>query len=285
MIIGCENRESRAHFAASTGWGAPFAPRLLCFPSELIFRLGECYRVHAEYGKSGFNTPVNLGENVPTEIKAITQKYLMTVNCYLVKTPTGFILIDTGLPKRRSDLVRELETAGCKPGDLKLIVVTHGHFDHNGNSVYLRERYDAIIAMHGGDSAMVESGDMFVGMKGLTVAVIRILLPLVGLSRYDSFRPDIVLEDGDDLSEYGYDARVVHFPGHSKGSIGVLTAGGDLFCGDLLTNTDRPAKNTLIDDSAELDASVEKLRTLEIKTVYPGHGKPFQMEQFIEGNP
>jgi len=125
---------------------------------------------------------------------------------------------------------------------------------------------------------------MFRGMKGLTVAIVRIMLPLVGLSRYDSFTPDIFLEDGHDLSEYGFDARVVHIPGHSKGSIGILTTGGDLFCGDLLVNMNKPAKNTLIDDSAELDASVERLKTLEIKTVYPGHGKPFQMEQFMENN-
>ena len=219
---------------------------------------------------------------MPTEIKIITQKYLMAVNCYLVKIPAGYILIDTGFPKRRNDLVRELETAGCKPGDLKLIIISHGHLDHNGNSAYLRERYDAKIAMHGGDSAMAERGDMFRGVKGLTVAIVRIILPLVGLSRYESFRPDIFLEDGQDLSEYGFDARVVHVPGHSKGSIGILTTGGDLFCGDLLVNMDKPAKNTLIDDSAELDASVEKLRTLEIETIYPGHGKPFRMEQFME---
>ncbi len=217
-----------------------------------------------------------------TEIKTITQKYIMAVNCYLVKTPTGYILIDTGLPKRRSDLVRELETAGCKLGDLNLIIITHGHLDHNGNTAYLRERYDAKIAMHGGDLAMAESGDMFRGVKGLTVAVIRLLLPLVGMSRYDSFSPDIILEEGQDLSEYGFDARVVHVPGHSKGSIGVLTAGGDLFCGDILGNTGKPARTTLIDDPDELDASVERLRTLEIKTVYSGHGKPFLMEQFME---
>jgi len=219
---------------------------------------------------------------MPTEIKAITQKYLIDVNCYLVKTPAGYILIDTGLPKRRSDLERELETAGCKPGDLRLIIVTHGHLDHNGNTAYLSEKYDAKIAMHSGDSAMAESGDMFRGVKGFTVAIFRIVLPLIGLSRYDSFRPDIALEDGQDLSEYGFDARVVHIPGHSKGSIGILTTGGDLFCGDILDNMGRLAKAKLVDDSDELDASVEKLRALEIETVYPGHGKPFQMDQFME---
>jgi hydroxyacylglutathione hydrolase len=240
--------------------------------------------VRAKYDKGGFIITENTGGNMLTEIKAITQKYLIAVNCYLVKTPTGYILIDTGLPKRRNDLERELDTAGCNPGDLNLIIITHGHLDHNGNTAYLRERYDTKIAMHGGDSAMTESGDMFRGMKGLTVAIVRIMLPLVGLSRYDSFTPDIFLEDGHDLSEYGFDARVVHIPGHSKGSIGILTTGGDLFCGDLLVNMNKPAKNTLIDDSAELDASVERLKTLEIKTVYPGHGKPFQMEQFMENN-
>ncbi len=216
------------------------------------------------------------------EIKVIPQKYLMTVNCYLVKTPSGFILIDTGLPKRRSDLVKELETAGCGPGDLRLVIITHGHLDHNGNTAFLREKYGAKVAMHGGDSVMAESGDMFTGVKGLTVAIIRMLLPLMGMSRYDSFKPDIVLEDGQDLSEHGFDARVVHVPGHSKGSIGVLLTGGDLFCGDILGNTGKPEKTTIVDDSSELDASVERLRMLEIETVYPGHGKPFRMEQFLE---
>ena len=215
------------------------------------------------------------------EIKVIPQKYMMTVNCYLVKTPSGFILIDTGLPKRRSDLERELETAGCKPGDLKLIIITHGHLDHNGNTAYLHEKYGAKVAVHGGDSVMTESGDMFRGVKGLAVTIIRMILPLMGMSRYDSFKPDIILEDGHDLSEHGLDARVIHVPGHSKGSIGVLLTGGDLFCGDILGNTGKPEKTTIVDDSAELDASVDRLKTLEIETVYPGHGKPFRMEQFM----
>ena len=219
-----------------------------------------------------------------TEIVTTPKKYVIAVNCYLVKTPFGYVLIDTGLAKKRKDLVRELEIGGCKPGDLTLIIITHGHFDHNGNTAYLRERYDAKIAMHSGDSVMTESGDMFKEMKGLAVTILRFIFPLLNLSRYDSFKPDIILEDGQDLSEYGFDARIVHIPGHSKGSIGILTKWGDFFCGDLLVNRDKPAKNTLIDDAVELDLSIDKLETLEIKTVYPGHGKPFQMEQFDENN-
>ena len=48
------------------------------------------------------------------------------VNCYLVKTSAGFLLIDTGFSGKRADLEKELASAGCKPGDLKLVILTHG---------------------------------------------------------------------------------------------------------------------------------------------------------------
>jgi glyoxylase-like metal-dependent hydrolase (beta-lactamase superfamily II) len=219
------------------------------------------------------------------EIIPITSHYIFGANAYLLKTETGCFLIDTGIAKKRAQLEKELREAGCQPGDLKLIIITHGHLDHLGNTAYLREKYGAKVAMHEGDYGMVESGDMFVDTRGgVLVGLVGLLMKILGLSDYEKFTPDMYLEDNQDLSAFGLYATIIHIPGHSKGSIGVLTADGDLFCGDLLVNTGKPAKNTLIDDSAEYDASVERLRTLEIKTVYPGHGKPFQMQQFTENN-
>ena len=214
------------------------------------------------------------------EIVPIASRYLFAVNSYLLKTGGGYFLIDTGIAKRRAQLEEALRGARCQPGDLKLIIITHGHLDHVGNAAYLKDRYGARVAMHEGDYGMVESGDMFVDAKGgVMVGLIGFLMRALGLSDYERFTPDLYLEEGLDLSPYGLDATVVHFPGHSRGSIGILTADGSLFCGDLLVNTDKPAKNTLIDNQVDYDASVEKLRTLGIRTVYPGHGKPFQMEQ------
>lgn len=219
------------------------------------------------------------------EIIPIASHYIFGMNTYLLKTGAGCFLIDAGIAKKRAQLEKELQEAGCRPGDLRLIIITHGHLDHVGNTAYLRDRYGAKVAMHRGDYGMVESGDMFVEARGgVMIGLVGFLMKILGLSDYEKFTPDTYLEDGQDLSALGLDATILYVPGHSRGSIGVLTADGDLFCGDLLVNTDKPAKNTLIDDSAELDASVERLRTLEIKTVYPGHGKPFQMEQFMENN-
>ena len=209
---------------------------------------------------------------------------LGSVNCYLIETDTGYILIDTGGSNKRNDLEKELESAGCKPGYLKLIVLTHGDFDHTGNVAYLRKKFGTKIAMHYDDSGMVERGDMFLNRKKPNI-LIRTMVPILfGFGKSERLKPDLYIEDGYDLSEYGFDAKVLCIPGHSKGSIGILTAGGDLFCGDLLEMTDKPGLNSIMDDLAAANASVEKLKSLKINTVYPGHGKPFPMELFIKNN-
>lgn len=203
------------------------------------------------------------------------------VNCYLIETATGYILIDTGGSNNRQALVSALESAGCQPGTLKLIVLTHGDFDHTGNAAYLRQVFRAKIAMHAEDAGMLERGDMFEGRKKPN-AIIRMLIPLfTGFGRSERAAPDLWFRDGDDLSSYGFDARVVSIPGHSKGSIGILTANGELFCGDLLENMDKPALGSIMDDVATASASLGKLKGSEVSTVYPGHGKAFSMDELI----
>ncbi len=200
-----------------------------------------------------------------------------SVNCYLFETEAGFILIDTGGSNNRKELVRELESAGCKPGLLKLIVLTHGDFDHTGNAAYLRNAFGGKIAMHRDDVGMLQDGDMFANRKNPNL-LIKMLMPV--FFRFGSevrCTPDVLIEEGDDLSEYGLDARIISIPGHSQGSIGILTADGDLFCGDLLINTDGPVLNSLMDDLAAANASLQNLENMKIVTVYPGHGKPFPM--------
>jgi glyoxylase-like metal-dependent hydrolase (beta-lactamase superfamily II) len=225
-----------------------------------------------------------IAKEPPSEIKAITLHYLIDVNSYLVKTAEGYILIDTGISTKRTDFEKELESAGVKPGNLKLILLTHGDFDHTGNAAYLRKKFGTEIAMHDGDSGMVERGDMFWNRKKSNIILGMMAPILLGFGKSERFKPDLYIEDGYNLSIYGFDAKVLHIPGHSKGSIGILTAGGDLFCGDLLMNEDKPGLNSNMDDSTTANASVEKLKKLSINTVYPGHGKSFPWELFLKNH-
>ena len=217
------------------------------------------------------------------EIKTIS---FSGVNCYLLTTKTGFVLIDTGYSKNRVDVKRELESSGCTPETLKLILLTHGDFDHSGNAAYLRKKYSVKIAMHIDDEGMVEKGDLFYNRNAnfLMRMIGKIMLFFLrgGLKKDERFTPDLHIDGGYGLSEFGLDATVLYVPGHSKGSIGILTSTGDLFCGDLLENTKKPAKNSLIADKKAFNESVEKLKELKISIVYPGHGEPFTMEQFIK---
>ena len=149
-----------------------------------------------------------------------------------------------------------------------------------GNAAYLREKFGVKMAMHYDDSGMVERGNMFWNREKSNI-LIRMIAPILfKFGKSERFKPDSYIADGDDLSEHGFDARVLHIPGHSRGSIGILTADSNLFCGDLLENTDKPGLNSIIDALTAANASVEKLKSLEIKIVHPGHGKPFPMDMF-----
>jgi hydroxyacylglutathione hydrolase len=226
---------------------------------------------------------VALRDNVTTEITAISLGGLLGygANCYLIRTDIGYVLIDTGYSSKRSIVERELDSAGCRPGSLKLIVLTHGHGDHAGNAAYLRRKYAAPIAMQRGDSSMVEGEDA--DLSAPNRIILRMLGLVLGLGKVESFKPDICFAEGDRLSDYGFDAQVLHLPGHSNGSIGILTTGGELFCGDLFVNVKKPVRHSIVVDAAELDASIARLMQLGVNRVYPGHGKPFIMADLIQG--
>jgi len=209
------------------------------------------------------------------KIQHIPLKFLFDANCYLIHAETGYILIDTGIKNRRKQLESAIVDAGCQPGDLKLIILTHGHIDHVGNAAYLRDKYGAKIAMHRGDVNMVTGAGMFADApQSLMIKLVGFFMNLTGLGDFETFTPDILLEDNQSLLEYGLDATVIHTPGHSKGSISILTASGNLFSGDIF-NGSVESVTTLVDDQKALTSSVEHLKTLNAESFYPGHGEPF----------
>jgi glyoxylase-like metal-dependent hydrolase (beta-lactamase superfamily II) len=212
------------------------------------------------------------------DIKIIEMTF---VNAFLAKVKGGFILIDTGLSMFWEKLESELIAAGCFPDKIKLVIITHGDFDHTGNCLKLQEKYKLKIAMHKDDSAMAENG-VFQKRKVRKLSA-RIFMFIRKLKKrkfdLDKFKPDLYLTDGQDLSEYGWDAKIIHIPGHTKGSIGILTNDGILFAGDMFTNRKKPDTATYIENQADLETSYARLKAMNIKTVYPGHGRPFEMEE------
>ncbi len=222
------------------------------------------------------------------------------VNCYLANGADGYILFDTGghivvdkeFTDRRDLLLKKINEAGCNEHNLRLIVLTHGDCDHAHNADFLRDYFHTKIAMHDGDREMVEHPTLTLWMNSFKYRslafkfifrLMRKTIQRVTQNTIDDFKPfspDISLTDGFSLSPFGLDATIMHMPGHTSGSIAILTNNGDLIVGDTLTNMKKPSPSPNADDFDMLYKSIDRLRHQQIKIIYPGHGEPFEYSEY-----
>lgn len=209
-------------------------------------------------------TPIRLGD--------------MSSACYLLRSSSGFVLVDTGKATRRQKLLSRLRDEGCTPENLHLIFLTHGDFDHSGNARHLRSHFDAPVAIHEADAPILRHADMFQSRRnappGHRDAV-------NGRFDFTPFSPDLTLRNGARLTPWGLDATVIHLPGHSGGSAGLLTAERDLFSGDVFVNGGTPQPTRIVDDQSAFAASLAFIADLDVRMVYPGHGRPFAYEELL----
>jgi len=219
------------------------------------------------------------------EIKHLS---LGIVNAYLVKTQQGVFLIDTGFAMSRSKLENALKQEGVNPFEIKLVIVTHGDLDHIGNCAYLQKKYGLKIAVHQADAYLCKTGKSILHRKRKSSPLSKIIRyfkfallykPLMKKFPLEPFEPDLIFSDGQNLQNIGFDAKIIHIPGHSMGSIGIHTADGDFFSGDTINNRKKPTVADIVENETALAASLARIKTLNIRNIYPGHGKPFPMTE------
>lgn len=196
----------------------------------------------------------------------------LQTNCYLVGCPQTKegIIIDPGGDAEH--ILAEVRRLGLK---IEYIVNTHGHFDHILANRKVVKATGAKLAIHPKDAPMLmaklSSLAKFFGLEGI--------IP--------STPPDLLLEEGDELTVGKLKFRVLHTPGHSPGSICLYNEEeGVIFDGDVLFQmgigrTDLPWGNyrTL------METIRNKLLTLPDETiVYSGHGPPTTIGMEKENN-
>lgn len=199
-------------------------------------------------------------------------------NAFIVRD-VGTVLVDTGRPRDAPAILRALHKENIKPGDLSLIVHTHGHWDHAGGTREIQAAMRAPAAIHRADAAKLRSGDGG-PLKPATLGG-RLLLPFA-THRFPSVEPQVIFAGTTDLNAYGIDAQVVPTPGHTAGSMALVTSAGEVLVGDLVMGgflggrvfPRRPNYHYFAEDLAQLRASLRELLSLPVTTVYPGHGGP-----------
>ncbi len=212
-------------------------------------------------------------------IEALGGKFVTTrlrfgyANCYLLSGRDGSILIDTCNYYNGQGILKRV-----KDKNVRLILLTHGHFDHVGSAAYLAKRLNVPIAMSEKDMPILGKGEdsILLGTTALGKVFSFFSKPVLKRSKYSMFKPDVLLKEGQNLSEYGVDAKILELPGHTKGSVGVLADDGDIIVGDAMFNMLRPTVARIFEDEDTMRKSVDKIKNSGAKTIYFGHGKPIK---------
>lgn len=163
------------------------------------------------------------------------------------------IAIDTATPC----LAWIADELAARDWTLKLIVSTHGHWDHIGDNAVVAEHTGADIAVHPLDRDRLEHPR-----------------PVAAPFEIPPSVPAVDLAEGGEVRFGEIRLRVLHTPGHTEGSVCLLDAdSGVLFSGDTLFRGGWGRVDLPGGDPDEMVASLSRLLTLEdAVAVFPGHG-------------
>jgi hydroxyacylglutathione hydrolase len=207
------------------------------------------------------------------------------VSCYLVYKTGEAMLVDCGNAGSEVKILKEMASLGLRPGMLRLLVLTHAHFDHAGSAGRLKELTGCRIMVH-----RLEEGRLREGFSKLPAGTRWKAKLLVGVGRTLAQRmgkfppapPDLLVDDAAELSEFGFPGRVFHTPGHTVGSMVVLLPRGELLAGDTFFGVEgKQHFPPFAEDLPQLVNSWKKIRGMQAKTIFPAHGRSFSWESFL----
>ena len=183
---------------------------------------------------------------------------------YRSKSP---ILVDTGYIEDFKDTERLLTGLGINLSSISLIISTHTHCDHIGGNNIIQKRSGCDVALHRVGKYFMDTKDDW--------------SPWWKYYRQEAefFKCTKALEDGEVIAIGPHEFRVIYTPGHASDGIvlynrkeKILISSDTLWENDMAVMTLRIEGSRALFDMRE---SLQKIESLDVKRVYPGHGRPF----------
>ncbi len=205
------------------------------------------------------STPAVHAAEAPEPFRIIGNIYWVggEYGSYLITSPEGHILHDTGVNEMHDQIIANVEKLGFDVSDIKIMISSHAHFDHvQGHAAMQRVTGAQVVAL-GGDAAALEAGvDNSAG----------------GFPGLEAVHVDRAIEDGDTVTLGGVTLRALWTPGHTQGatmwmttveengnSYDVAFRGGEI-PNDGVPLIDNPRHPTVV---ADTQMTLQRLKELE----------------------
>jgi glyoxylase-like metal-dependent hydrolase (beta-lactamase superfamily II) len=195
-------------------------------------------------------------------------------NVYLLTNGEKNILIDTSPKYMWNLLVYRLKKLNIKHIDA--LILTHTHKDHAENSHRIKERYSSKVIVHRYEAGYLISGDNIIPRgtnlvtKSFVILMAKYLVPRL---RYKPCQYDILTDKNMDLGSYGFNAYIMHTPGHTSGSVSVIVDDEIALVGDTMFGVFKDSVfPPFADDIKQMIISWGKLLETNCSLFIPGHG-------------
>jgi glyoxylase-like metal-dependent hydrolase (beta-lactamase superfamily II) len=210
-------------------------------------------------------------------VPSVFRLALGIVNAYLLYTPHGAWLIDTGDIAHGPTIIKALQHINLTPAQLRGIIITHLHYDHSGGLAYLQQHGAPVAVMHPLDADQVRQGILLRQPFTLT--------PPLNLAQhwFDANPPIQPMGkpshvNGTALHGVSIDGviDVIETPGHSAGHIALLyhMHGGVLIGGDVCMHVLGLRRAVGHEDEQQAAISRHHIGTYQYDTLVVGHGTP-----------
>lgn len=226
------------------------------------------------------------------------------INTYLVRGDKGYLLVDAGWSTEEAfnSLNEQLADVGISGQEINQIVVTHTHPDHFGQAGKLKPLFGATLAFHHLEKDFIETRyvhmdeliqelgqwlqrngvlpDKLPELQEASMPMLRFVAPAM---------PDFTLYGGETITTGEFSFKVMPTPGHTAGHICLyepdkkVLLSGDHILPTITPHVGRHPQSSPNPLGDYLD-SLERLKTLEVAIVLPGHEQPFTgFKDRIEG--
>jgi glyoxylase-like metal-dependent hydrolase (beta-lactamase superfamily II) len=204
----------------------------------------------------------------------ITQVISKRSSAFLLRYGNTVILIDSGFKTEGDALIHNLNA--LQIDHIDRLILTHAHHDHAGNAAKVKALFDCQIMIHQRGAGFLQHGESppVIG----TSPAIRLLMKIFGgliapQLKYEPCAADILVDGSYDLEDAGLDARILHTPGHTNGSISLIVDHEATIVGDALYGA---SKKSLMPpfavDTGQLRQSWKALFATKSSVFIPGHG-------------